>query len=92
MKHLFRPLGIVPYLDLMSLMRHSVAVINPSRFEGWSTTVEEAKSMGKSILLSDISVHREQAPDRAAFFSPDNPQALADAMASMGSGRRLALQ
>src|SRR5262249_35726240 len=41
---LFMPLGIVPYLDLMSLMRRAVAIINPSKFEGWSTTVEEAKS------------------------------------------------
>lgn len=79
--HLFRPLGVVPYPDLMSLMRHAVAVINPSKFEGWSTTVEEAKSLGKSILLSDIPVHREQAPDRATFFSFDNARELADAMA-----------
>jgi glycosyltransferase involved in cell wall biosynthesis len=80
-KHLFRPLGVVPYADLMGLMRHAVAVINPSKFEGWSTTVEEAKSMGKAVLLSDIPVHREQAPDRAIFFAPDDPRALASAMA-----------
>ncbi len=80
-KHLFKPFGVVPYQDLMSFMRHAVAVINPSRFEGWSTTVEEAKSMGKAILLSDIPVHREQAPDRATFFSPESPRDLAAAMA-----------
>jgi glycosyltransferase involved in cell wall biosynthesis len=78
---LFKPLGVVPYQDLMSLMRHAVAVINPSKFEGWSTTVEEAKSMGKSIVLSDIPVHREQAPDRAAFFPADDARMLADKMA-----------
>jgi glycosyltransferase involved in cell wall biosynthesis len=80
-KHLFRSLGVVPYPDLMGFMRHAVAVINPSKFEGWSTTVEEAKSMGKSVLLSDISVHREQAPDRAVFFSSDEAGELAGAMA-----------
>jgi glycosyltransferase involved in cell wall biosynthesis len=74
---LFRPLGVVPYLDLMSLMRHAVAVINPSKFEGWSTTVEEAKSMGKAIVLSDIPVHREQAPDRAAYFPANDAGLLA---------------
>ncbi|MGN6285704.1 MAG: glycosyltransferase [Afipia sp.] len=79
-KPLFRPLGVVSYHDLMSLMRHAVAVINPSRFEGWSTTVEEAKSMGKTILLSDITVHREQTPERAVFFSPGSARELADAM------------
>ncbi|MEP6502259.1 MAG: glycosyltransferase family 1 protein [Betaproteobacteria bacterium] len=73
----FRVLGIVPYSDMQALMAHSRAVINPSRFEGWSTSVEEGKALGKWVLLSDIPVHREQAPDRAAFFSPDDPQALA---------------
>ncbi|TLG77625.1 glycosyltransferase [Methylocystis sp. B8] len=77
---LFKPLGVVPYQDLMSLMRHAVAVINPSKFEGWSTTVEEAKSMGKAIVLSDIPVHREQAPDRAAFFPADDARSLAKQM------------
>jgi glycosyltransferase involved in cell wall biosynthesis len=77
---LLRPLGVVPYQDLMSLMRNAVAVINPSKFEGWSTTVEEAKSMGKAIVLSDIAVHREQAPDRAVYFPPDNAGLLAERM------------
>jgi glycosyltransferase involved in cell wall biosynthesis len=77
---LFKPLGVVPYQDLMGLMRHAVAVINPSKFEGWSTTVEEAKSMGKAIVLSDIAVHREQAPDRAAFFPSDDASVLAEKM------------
>lgn len=79
-QHLFRTPGVVPYRDLMSLMRHAVAVINPSKFEGWSTTVEEAKSMGKAVVLSDIPVHREQAPERARFFSPTDARQLADSM------------
>jgi len=73
---LFVPLGVLPYHDMMSMMSHAVAVINPSKFEGWSTTVEEAKSMGKAVILSDIAVHREQAPDRGLFFSADDPEAL----------------
>lgn len=76
----FRVLGLVPYIDLMSLMRESIAIINPSLFEGWSTTVEEAKSMGKLTILSDIPVHREQAPERAIFFDPRDPEALARAL------------
>ncbi len=39
----------------------STALINPSQFEGWSTTVEEAKSLGVKMLLSDLEVHKEQA-------------------------------
>jgi glycosyltransferase involved in cell wall biosynthesis len=76
----FRICGLVPYADVASLMHHSVAVINPSLFEGWSTTVEEAKSTGKRILLSDIAVHREQDPPRASFFATQDPASLAAAM------------
>lgn len=76
----FSVLGAVPYEELCVLMAASVAVINPSRFEGWSTTVEEAKSLGKTVLLSDLPVHREQAPKRSWYFSPDNAEELAEGM------------
>ena len=76
----FRILGLVPYLDLMSLMNESIAIINPSLFEGWSTTVEEAKSMGKLVILSDIPVHREQAPERAIYFEPKDLDGLAQTL------------
>ena len=76
----FRVLGIVPYRDLVGLMRNAVSLINPSLFEGWSTTVEEAKALGKRIILSDIPVHREQDPERGVYFPPDDPHLLAQAM------------
>jgi glycosyltransferase involved in cell wall biosynthesis len=76
----FRVLGKIPFDHLVGLMQHATAFINSSRFEGWSTSVEEAKSMGKQIVLSDIPVHREQAPERGFFFPPDDPEALATAM------------
>jgi glycosyltransferase involved in cell wall biosynthesis len=41
-------LGMVPHDDIFPLMRQSLAVVQPSRFEGWSTTVEETKSLGTS--------------------------------------------
>ena len=69
-------LGLVPYEHVLYLMRNCVAVINPSRFEGWSSTVEEAKSIGKRIALSNIPVHREQAPPGALYFDPDDVHAL----------------
>lgn len=82
----FKVLGLIPYEDLSVLSRQSIALINPSHFEGWSTTVEEAKSMGKAIILSDIPVHREQAPDRGVFVPPDAPAAMADAMRQLRAG------
>lgn len=79
-------LGLVPIEDLYAFMRQSVAVLNPSLFEGWSTTVEEAKSLGKRVLVSDISVHREQDAPGAAYFNPMDPEDLADKMSIMWKG------
>ena len=76
----FKVLGLIPYADTQALMAHCVAVINPSRFEGWSTTVEEAKTLHKRLLLSNIAVHKEQSPSLGQFFSPDDPEALARLM------------
>ena len=54
----FRFIGMVPYLEVIALMRGATAVLNPSLFEGWSTTVEEARALGVPLILSDIAVHR----------------------------------
>jgi len=78
----FRYLGLVPLTHVYALLRSSLALINPSRFEGWSTTVEEAKSFGVPMLLSDIPVHREQAGQAARYFSVDDPDTLANHLSS----------
>jgi glycosyltransferase involved in cell wall biosynthesis len=70
-------LGMIPPPDLFCLMRNCVSCLNPSLFEGWSTTVEEAKSLGKNMILSDIPVHREQSPAGSVFFEPHNAEQLA---------------
>jgi glycosyltransferase involved in cell wall biosynthesis len=59
-KGLIRVLGNIPYADMLSVMYHAEVVINPSKYEGWSTTIEEAKMMGKWIYASDIVVNQEQ--------------------------------
>lgn len=35
---------------VFALIKFSKAVINPSLFEGWSSTVEECKSVGKNMI------------------------------------------
>jgi glycosyltransferase involved in cell wall biosynthesis len=76
----FKILGVVSYEALLSLMFHATSIINPSLFEGWSTTVEEAKSIGKRIILSNIDVHIEQAPKHGTFFDPTDARSLCEAM------------
>lgn len=89
-----RWLGTIPYEDLLHLIVGADALLNPSLFEGWSTTVEEAKCLATPMALSALSVHREQAAGRAAFFDPADPAAMADAIelaaVSASSSRELA--
>lgn len=73
-------LGLVSREHMLELMKNALAVINPSLFEGWSTTVEESKYMGKRLLLSDLDVHREQNPKDAIYFDPKSPSDLAKKM------------
>ena len=79
----FRYLGLIPLAHVYALLRSSMALINPSRFEGWSTTVEEAKSFGVPMILSDIPVHREQAGADARYFGVDDAAALAGHLAAV---------
>jgi glycosyltransferase involved in cell wall biosynthesis len=74
-------LGLIPKGDQVQLLRRSIALIQPSLFEGWSTVVEDARSLGKPLILSDIPVHREQNPPNTRFFEPGSFGSLADAIA-----------
>jgi glycosyltransferase involved in cell wall biosynthesis len=70
--------GLLPHDHVLALMRQSVCVLNPSLFEGWGMTVEEARSLGKKVLVSDIPAHREQNPPEATYFRPHDRDDLAD--------------
>jgi len=85
----FLSLGIIPYSDVTSLMLNSIAVINPSLFEGWSSTVEEAKSLGVTLVLSDINVHREQANGDAIFFPPSSASCLANKLSEFMTNKKI---
>ena len=79
----FIMLGLVPHEHTFALMRQSLAVLQPSLFEGWSTTIEEAKSLGKSLIVSDLAVHREQNAPASTYFDPHDSLALGECMATI---------
>ncbi len=68
-------LGLIDYSDVFGLIQMSKGVINPSLFEGWSSTVEECKSINKNMILSDLRVHEEQYPS-ATFFDKHDVESL----------------
>lgn len=75
-------LGLVPFADLINLMRTAALIIQPSRFEGWSTVIQDAVALGRPLLCSDIAVHREQVPRALGFFPTDRADVLAELLAA----------
>ena len=80
MQDCFLFLGLIPRDDVQGLMEISVAVVNPSLFEGWSTTVEEAKALGVPLVLSrwkcTLSKRATRLPYFAATSIPEASSAL----------------
>lgn len=65
---------------LAELLAGSTALISTSRQEGFGMPPLEALSVGTSIILSDIPVHREVYGEWGTFFEPGEHEGLAEAM------------
>lgn len=74
-------LGMIPKFDQIQLMRRSLAVIQPSLFEGWSTLVENSRCLAKPMIISDLAVHIEQNPPNSVFFERNSSEHLASFLA-----------
>ena len=75
-------LGFISREDQLTLMGTALAVIQPSLFEGWSTVVEDAKSLNTPLLASNLDVHQEQLEKYEAklYFAPEDSEGLAQCM------------
>lgn len=72
--------GFIPREDQLALMKYSLAVIQPSQFEGWSTVIEDARTLNKLVLASRIDIHVEQLGEQGKYFGVDNAGELASQM------------
>ena len=88
LKNNFKYLGLVPYLDTMSLIYYSSAVINPSFFEGWSSTVEQANAYNKILILSNIDVHKGRDQIKQFFFNPRNINSLKKILLNFNASKK----
>ncbi|MGH7101460.1 MAG: glycosyltransferase [Acetobacteraceae bacterium] len=61
---------------LAGLYREALAVVVPSRAEGFSLPVIEGMAAGAPALASAIPAHAELIPDPALLFPPDDVSAL----------------
>lgn len=69
-------LGTISRKDQLALMRYSQAVVQPSFFEGWSTVIEDAKSLQVPVIASNIGVNVEQLGEKGTYFTPQNVEEL----------------
>ncbi len=76
-------LGFISRDEQLALLKGSLAVIQPSLFEGWSTIVEDCKAMKHFIILSDLGVHKEQIARNCFFFKSLDARDLAEKIASI---------
>lgn len=70
-------LGVISRAEQLQLMRHSQAVIQPSLFEGWSTVIEDARSLQVPVIASNLAVNMEQLGPGGTYFDPHQPDELA---------------
>jgi glycosyltransferase involved in cell wall biosynthesis len=82
-------LGFIDRAEQLKLMSMSIAVIQPSKSEGWSTVIEDAKAMNKYVIASAIPVHKEQISRNACFFDPENAAELAEELISAWKNKPL---
>jgi glycosyltransferase involved in cell wall biosynthesis len=73
-------LGFIGRDEQLSLMSYAQAVIQPSKFEGWGTVVEDAKMLGVPVILSDLQVHKEQLGEDGLYFERDSAESLVGAI------------
>ncbi len=69
-------LGVIPRDKQLSVMRHADAILQPSLFEGWSTVIEDAISLQKPVICSNLSVNVEQLKEKGTYFSAHNAEEL----------------
>lgn len=75
-----RLLGFVDRTEQLCIMKNAQFIVQPSLCEGWGTVLEDAKVLDKTVLLSDIPVHREQKNGKCRLFHPNEPEELANLM------------
>lgn len=75
-------LGVVDRDEQLCIMKNARILVQPSLFEGWGCSVEDAKAMGKTIVLSDIAVHKEQGNHDCVFFEKNNEIMLAEILSN----------
>lgn len=76
-------LGFVTTAELQALLAEAVAMIYPSKFEGFGLPILEAFRFSLPVICARSSCLPEVAQDAAIFFDPDSPEQLASCILDM---------
>lgn len=68
--------------QLADLYAGCIATVYPSRWEGWGLPVSESLAFGKLPITTNVSSLPEAGAGMAILIPPDDPQALAEAVAT----------
>jgi glycosyltransferase involved in cell wall biosynthesis len=77
LEDVIRFLGFLDRAAQLQLMKHARAVIQPSKFEGWSTVIEDAMAMDQPVIASDLVVNIEQLGSQGLYFKQESAADLA---------------
>lgn len=78
-----RFIGNPSQTDLVRLYRGAVALIIPSRMEGWGLPAGEALWCGTPVIASTAPALKEACGDLALYVDPDDADGLADAISRL---------
>lgn len=78
-----RYLGYVPEADLPGLVSGAVALLYPSRYEGFGLPAAQAMAAGVPVIASDRSSLPEVVGDGGLLVNPDSVEELGQAMNRM---------
>ena len=74
--HWVKMLGFVDDCDVSKLYSLALALVHPSKMEGFGLTGLEAMSVGLPVISSNTSCLPEVYGDAAMFFNPDSTDEL----------------
>jgi len=78
-----RRAGRVPDAELDRLLGSAVALVYPSRFEGYGLPVAEAMSIGCPVIAADATALPEVVGDAGLLIDPDDVDAWTNAMSAL---------
>lgn len=82
-------LGFVTQSTLHALHQRSLALVFPSRFEGWGMPVTDSLAAGIPVACSNLPMLREIAGSAALYFDPDDSAGMSACMRRLANSKDL---